>query len=87
VYDVANDLYVKTLTLDYDFLNNDYFELTVINDSTIELFHADSGTIYEFKGRGHLEFLRGTQELKKRKKVALPSMNIERKSIRKNIKI
>ncbi|NAS31056.1 nicotinic acid mononucleotide adenyltransferase [Flavobacteriaceae bacterium R38] len=87
VFDVEDDLYVKTLTLDYDFLSNDYFELTVINDSTIELFHPNSGTIYEFKGRGHLEFLRGTQETKKRKKVELPSMSIERKSIRKNIKI
>lgn len=86
VYNVTGDPYVKTLTLDYDFLDNDYFELTVINDSTIELFHPDSGTIYEFKGRGYIEFLKkGTQ--KKRKKLELPSMSIERKSERKNIKI
>ncbi|MGB5817847.1 MAG: nicotinic acid mononucleotide adenyltransferase, partial [Saonia sp.] len=36
VYDVANDDTLKTLTLDYDFLGNDYFELYVINDNTIE---------------------------------------------------
>ena len=40
VYDVENDETLKTLTLDYDFLGNDYFELYVINDSTIELYHV-----------------------------------------------
>ena len=87
VYDVTGDLYVKTLTLDYDFLDNDYFELTVINDSTIELFHPNSGTVYEFKGIGHIEFLKGTKTNKKREKRILPSMDIERQSIRKHIKI
>ncbi|NER14411.1 nicotinic acid mononucleotide adenyltransferase [Leptobacterium flavescens] len=87
VQNVKGDLYVKTLTLDYDFLNNDYFELTVINDNTIELFHPNSGTVYEFKGRGYIEFLRGTNEAKKREKKVLPTMSIERKSERKSITI
>ncbi|WP_338039141.1 nicotinic acid mononucleotide adenyltransferase [Maribacter litopenaei] len=39
VYDVANDASLKTLTLDYDFFGDDYFELYVINDATIELYH------------------------------------------------
>ncbi len=61
VYGVANvpgNMYLKTLTLDYDFFDNEFFELNVINDGTIELYHADSGTVYEFKGRGYIEFLR-----------------------------
>ena len=58
VGDVAGTLYDKTLTLNYDFFSNEYFDLNVINDSTIELLHADSGTVYEFKGRGYIEFLR-----------------------------
>jgi hypothetical protein len=46
----------KHLTLDYDFLGNDYFDLYVIDDETIELFHKSSGTIYEFKGRSSIQY-------------------------------
>lgn len=56
VDDVPNNFYMKNLTLDYDYLGNEYFELTVINDSRIELLHPASGTIYEFVGRGYLQF-------------------------------
>jgi len=68
---------LKTLTLDYDFFDNEYFELSVINDQRIELFHPSSETVYEFTGRGYIQFLReadasgkrisGTTKLKKRK--------------------
>ena len=49
---------LKTLTLDYDSFGNELFELTVIDDETIELFHLASETIYEFKGRGYIQFLK-----------------------------
>ncbi|MFS4454568.1 nicotinic acid mononucleotide adenyltransferase [Maribacter sp. 2304DJ31-5] len=81
VYDVANDDSLKTLTLDYDFFDNEYFELYVINDNTIELFHPDSETVYEFKGRGYQQYLKsgkGTVD-KKRTKSANPIMKIERR--------
>ena len=58
VGDVAGNDFLKTLTLDYDFFDNEFFELTVIDDTTIELYHADSGTVYEFQGRGYIQFLR-----------------------------
>lgn len=58
VNDVPGHLYNKRLTLDYDFFNNEFFRLSVIDDRTIELFHAASGTVYEFKGRGYIDFLR-----------------------------
>jgi hypothetical protein len=58
VGNVVNNIYLKTLTLDYDFLDNEYFELTVINDETIELFHPLSETVYEFKGRGYIQYLK-----------------------------
>ncbi|MFS4415813.1 nicotinic acid mononucleotide adenyltransferase [Maribacter sp. 2307ULW6-5] len=80
VYDVANDPSLKTLTLEYDFMGNDYFELYVINDSTIELYHPDSGTVYEFKGRGYQQYLKrakGTAD-KKRKKINNPTMRVKR---------
>lgn len=58
ITDVTNNMYLKTLTLDYDYFNNEYFELSVINDAKIELFHSASGTVYEFQGRGYIQFLK-----------------------------
>jgi len=58
VGDVSGNMYLKTLTLDYDFFDNEYFELSVINDELIELYHPSSGTFYEFTGRGYIQFLR-----------------------------
>ena len=79
VYDVANDASLKTLTLDYDFLGNDYFELYVINDSTIELYHVSSGTVYEFTGRGYIQYLKSSDGTgKKRSKTNNPVMNVTR---------
>ena len=58
VGDVANNLYLKTLTLNYDLLGNEYFELNVVNDSKIELYHPNSGTTYTFEGKGYIQFLK-----------------------------
>ncbi|MBR9845250.1 MAG: nicotinic acid mononucleotide adenyltransferase [Algicola sp.] len=77
VGDINNNMYLKTLTLDYDFFDNEFFELSVINDQRIELYHPSSDTVYQFTGRGYIQFLRetdaegrkieGNKELKKRK--------------------
>ncbi|SFU68911.1 hypothetical protein SAMN05216480_11384 [Pustulibacterium marinum] len=61
IYEVLNvdgDVYAKVLTLDYDYLGNEYFELYVINDETVELYHPYSGTTYRFKGRGYIQYMR-----------------------------
>ncbi len=58
VGDVTNNMYLKTLTLDYDYFDNEYFELSVINDAKIELFHPASETVYEFTGRGYIQYLK-----------------------------
>lgn len=58
IQDIAGDPYAKVLTLDYDFMGNEYFELYVVNDETIELYHPYSETTYRFKGRGFIEFMR-----------------------------
>ncbi|WP_242120592.1 nicotinic acid mononucleotide adenyltransferase [Aestuariivivens sediminicola] len=58
VGDVNGNMYLKTLTLDYDYFDNEYFELSVINDGKIELFHPSSETIYEFEGRGYIQYLK-----------------------------
>jgi len=62
VGDVANNMYLKTLTLDYDYFNNENFQLSVINDQTIALFHPSSGSTYEFSGRGYIQYMRVANE-------------------------
>ena len=81
IYDVRNDPSLKTLTLDYDFMGDDYFELYVVNDNTIELYHPDSGTLYEFKGRGFQQYLKSSagKAVKKRIKQKLPEMDVKRR--------
>ena len=58
VDDVADNFYLKTLTLDYDSFDNEFFELSVINDGKIELFHPTSETVYQFEGRGYIQYLK-----------------------------
>lgn len=68
IQNVTNNMYLKHLSLDYDyFSDNEYFELKVLNDSTIELFHPASGTLYEFKGRGYIQYLRLSADAAKNK--------------------
>lgn len=55
--DIGGEIYLKTLTLDYDYFDNEIFELTVINDALIELYHPSSGTYYEFEGKGYIQYL------------------------------
>ncbi|MGB5435534.1 MAG: nicotinic acid mononucleotide adenyltransferase [Maribacter sp.] len=83
VYDVENDETLKTLTLEYDFMGNDYFELYVINDSTIELYHPSSGTVYRFKGRGYIQYLKSGKGSvdKKRRKASNPVMQVKRSRV------
>ena len=69
VDDVAGNAYLKQLTLDYDFLGNEYFELSVINDNTVEFYHPDSGTLYRFKGRGYIQYKRA--EVKRESKATI----------------
>lgn len=47
---------LKILTLDYDSWGNEEFELSVINDRKISLYHLGSGTTYEFTGRGYIQY-------------------------------
>lgn len=81
IEDFSGNQNLKRLILDYDSFGIEQFELHVINDQRIELFHPASGTIYEFTGRGYIQFLREsnakgeiikkTTEPKKRKQKSL----------------
>ncbi|EDP72608.1 hypothetical protein FBALC1_15942 [Flavobacteriales bacterium ALC-1] len=84
VGDVSGNMYLKTLTLDYDFFDNEFFELSVIDDSTIEILHADSGTVYEFTGQGYIPYYRSsdtqgkiTKQLDKPKKRKQKTKKVE----------
>lgn len=59
IYDVQNYEDLKILTLNYDGGDNEEFELSVINDSKVSLYHISSQTTYEFNGRGFIQFLKG----------------------------
>lgn len=92
VGNVSGNMYLKTLTLDYDFFDNEFFELSVIDDSTIELLHADSGTVYEFSGRAYIAYYRSsdtqgkiTKQLDKPKKRKQKSKKVE--NLRENTRI
>ena len=77
VGDLSNNRYLKTLTLDYDYFNNEYFELSVINDGKIELYHPASQTVYEFVGRGYIQYLKISNT--KDKTVSTEKLRKERK--------
>ncbi len=58
VFDVQGSSDLKILTLYYDGGDTETFELTVINDSTIQLYQLSSQTTYTFIGRGFIQYLK-----------------------------
>lgn len=93
VYDIAGEPYVKTLTLDYEIPGNDYFEIYVLNKSTIELFHPPSGTVYEFTGRLPVQYLKSSKETENRPERKLrrsyknPVMKVKRQGEHRSFEI
>lgn len=49
---------LKLLTLNYDGGDTEEFELSVINDERVQLFHLSSETTYTFSGRGFVQYLK-----------------------------
>jgi hypothetical protein len=47
---------IKELRLYYDEGFNEEFEMTILDDATIELYHYNSGTTYEFEGIGYIQY-------------------------------
>lgn len=77
---------LKILTLDYDSWGNEEFELTVINDKTISLYHLDSGTTYEFTGWSYIQYLK-TSNSKTVRNDGRKRTKVERETkIRRNLK-
>lgn len=65
VFDVQGFDDLKILTLYYDNGDTEDFELSVINDGQVSLFHGSSSTTYVFSGRGFIQFLRDGEKSKK----------------------
>ena len=86
VGNISGNSNLKTLTLDYDFFDNEFFELSVINDEQIELFHPASGTVYEFRGRGYIQYLRSEGNPGKTDKALISSKTELKKRKQKTIK-
>ncbi len=91
VYDVTGYEDLKILTLNYDGGDIEEFELSVINDSNIRLYHINSDTTYDFSGRGFVQYLKGEKTVKTAKETVRNNnrkrTKIERKTkIRRNLK-
>lgn len=74
---------LKHLTLDYDFFGKEEFELSVINDGEISLYHLNSGTTYEFGGREFIQYLKSGSKkenvsIESRKRTKVQRDSIER---------
>lgn len=79
VFDVQGFDDLKILTLNYDSGDTEEFELSVLNDEKIRLFHLSSETIYDFTGRGFIQFLRNNG--RKRTKI------IRKEKVKKEVKV
>ncbi len=79
---------LKYLTLNYDNGDTEEFELSVINDGTVELLHLNTKTVYTFSGRGYIEFLKGKKTSKKpvrnngRKRTKIKRKKVDRKILK-----
>jgi hypothetical protein len=60
VFDVQGTDTLKVLTLNYDGSDTEEFELSVLNDGKVELYHISSGTYYEFNGRENIIYKNNT---------------------------
>lgn len=87
VYNVQGYDNLKGLTLNYDGGDKETFELKVLNDGEIELYHQNSKTTYVFSGKGFVQYLRATKESMKaksegRKRIKIKRQTVERKYLK-----
>jgi len=67
IFDVTGYEDLKILTLNYDGGDIEEFELSVIDDGNISLYHINSDTTYDFSGRGFLQYLKSEKNVKSAK--------------------
>ena len=87
VYNVQGYDNLKILTLHYDSYGTEEFELSVINDGEISLYHVDSGTTYEFTGRGFIQYLKNSSSKVDVRNEGRKRTKVQRETkIRRNLK-
>ena len=67
IFDVNGYENLKILTLNYDDGDKEEFELSVINDGRIKLYHINSDTTYTFSGIGFVQYLKSEKNVKSAK--------------------
>lgn len=85
VFDVTGFEDLKILTLNYDNGDIEEFELSVINDGRVSLFHYNSETTYDFSGRGFIQFKKSEESVKSAKDIVRNS-NRKRTIIKRKVK-
>ncbi|MDO6811653.1 hypothetical protein [Tenacibaculum soleae] len=81
---------LKLLTLNYDGGDTEEFELSVINDERIQLFHLSSETTYTFSGREFVQYLKkenksitkSTVRNSNRKRTKIQRKTVDRKHLK-----
>ncbi|MGB0880029.1 MAG: hypothetical protein ACPGTO_05635 [Polaribacter sp.] len=87
VFDVVGYEDLKILTLNYDGGYIEEFELSVINDEKILLYHIDSETTYSFLGRGFVQYLKAGKSKSSVRNNGRKRTKVKRKlKIRRNLK-
>ena len=75
VYDVNGYDNLKIVKLFYEGSGYEEFELVVLDDETIEMYHVTSDTTYEFAGRGFIQFKKPETSGRERTKVIRKSID------------
>jgi hypothetical protein len=86
VFDVEGYDDLKILTLNYEDGSEEEFELTVINDGLIELYHWSSGTTYEFSGNGYIQYLKMSSTKKSVRNDGRKRTKVKREIKRRHLK-
>jgi hypothetical protein len=87
VFDVVDYDDLKIVTLDYDNGDREEFELSVVNDRKIELYHITSETTYTFNGRGFIQYLKASTSKPAVRNTGRKRMKIKRKTkVRRHLK-
>jgi hypothetical protein len=86
VFDVEGYDDLKILALNYDGGSEEEFELTVINDGLIELYHWSSGTTYEFEGNGYIQYLKTNSTKKSVRNEGRKRTKVKREIKRRHLK-
>ena len=85
VFEVSGFEDLKILTLNYDNGDIEEFELSVVNDGSVSLFHYNSETTYDFSGRGFIQFKKSEESVKSAKDLVRNS-NRKRTIIKRKVK-